>query len=77
MLNKNLLTLTIITLSFFSIAQKAKDKTIKTNFHYLIYPEREGVSTKYYAMSISEEYSCDGAIPTRLQFLQIQEVSFI
>lgn len=65
MLNKNLLTLTIITISFFSIAQKAKDKTIKTNFHYLIYPEREGVSTKYYAMSISEEYSCDGAIPAK------------
>jgi hypothetical protein len=65
MIQKTLFTLTLITLSLFSTAQKAKDVSLKTNFHYLNYPEREGVSTKVYGMSISEEYSCDGAVPAK------------
>ena len=65
MIQKTLFTLTLFTLSFFSTAQKANDVALKTNFHYLNYPEREGVSTKYYAMSISEEYACDGAVPAK------------
>ncbi|HLW41835.1 MAG TPA: hypothetical protein VKY82_05660, partial [Flavobacterium sp.] len=65
MIQKAILTLSLFILAFSLSAQKAKDEALKTNYHYLTYPEKAGVSTKFYAMSISEEYACDGAVPAK------------
>ncbi len=65
MLQTNLFTLALVALSFFSSAQKANDDALKANYHYLKYAEREGLSTKEFALSISEEYSCDGGVPAK------------
>ena len=62
---KHFLYLSIYLISSSAFSQKANDETIKTNFHYLTYPEREGVSTKVFGLSVSEEYSCEGAVPAK------------
>ena len=62
---KSLIFLFTYLISFSVFSQKANDDAVKTNFHFLRYPEREGVSTKVFAISVSEEYSCDGAVPAK------------
>ena len=46
-----------------SFSQKAKASSIKVNYHHKRYALNERLSSKYYALTITEQTSCGGLVP--------------
>lgn len=60
---KQIFTLIIVLSSAFSMAQKAKSDAINCKYHHIRYPQNVELSAKIWAMTITEQSSCQGAVP--------------
>lgn len=60
---KTIITLCLVFVGSMSFAQKAKSTGIKCDYHHMRYPEKVELSAKFWALSLTEQSACQGAIP--------------
>lgn len=59
---KTIITLCLVLIGSMSFAQKAKSTGINCKYHHMRYPENVDLSAKLWALSVTEQTACQGAI---------------
>ena len=59
---KTIITLCLVLLASMGYAQKAKSNSINCKFHHMRYPQKVELSAKFWALSLTEQSACQGAV---------------